>query len=352
MTEPPYTPPPTDWQSWSDALRPPPPPNHIQTSLDHLALIDETLSSDSFARRTANVAIQRKALVQAADNQDRRTRAAKLLDCSSSLALFAHKPTADPASFTHSNTVTNARGKLVWADHYTRHVVHDGGAVSPFHCHCRACPLCQRLRRQKLAAKFYQRAKAMQSPKLLTLTLKHTQDPLPDQCHRIKEAFRRLRAHAVWKQQVRGGFWVLEVVQTSTAQEWHVHIHALINAKYLPQEWISQRWLKITGDSMIVDIRVCPPKRARYLTKYISKGVDLTQDAHALWEYYEALHRSRDTNLFGECYDAPAPPSDLMYVGMVGTILARAKSGDQNAQFLLPFVERMLLDTIQARESP
>ena len=192
----------------------------------------------------------------------------------------------------------------------------------------------------------------MRDPKLVTLTLKHNDAPLLDQAKRIKESFRRLRARAVWKQQVVGGFWVIEIIKAKSQEGFHVHIHAIIDSKFLPQDWLSREWHRITGDSYIVDIRRCPAKRARYVSKYIAKGSELTDNGQQLWEYYEAFHRRRDTNRFGACTDVQQPPSGLQFLGVVSNIIERARIGDPEALALIPIVETLLLRKIRMRERP
>jgi hypothetical protein len=192
----------------------------------------------------------------------------------------------------------------------------------------------------------------MKHPKLLTLTLKTSTEPLKNQAKRIKEAFRRLRAHAVWKQQCFGGFWVLEITRNQKTGGFHVHIHAVIDSKYIEQAWLSRTWQRLTGDSMIVDIRTFQPKRARYLSKYVSKGSSFSEDSNVLWDYYEAFHRQRDTNTFGECTDAPPEPPKYTFIGIVSHLITAAKRGDSEAFDVLAAVESELIGRLRRREEP
>jgi hypothetical protein len=52
---------------------------------------------------------------------------------------------------------------------------------------------------------------------------------------------------------VRGGFYAIEPIHKGRG--WHVHIHAILDADYLPQAELSRLWHEITGDAYIVDIR-------------------------------------------------------------------------------------------------
>lgn len=344
-------------------LRPKAEPSKLGTSLDHLALIDETLISDAHAKPRPGQLDTLRTLDEAANSPSRWKRARKIHGCRTTNVIVAPKPIADEASFTHAGFINRTRTTIVndelvttttpvWTEHYARHTVENGGAVMPLACHCRACPMCAAKRRRTLRKQFTERTKAMARPKLLTLTLVHSSEPLRTQAAKAKEAFRRLRSHAVWKQQCSGGFWVLEIKPSKNGEGFHVHIHAILDSVYIPQDWISKRWHKITGDSLIVDIRQISPKRAAYLAKYVAKGSELTHDGEALWSYHEAFHRARDTNKFGVCQDSPTTPSHLCYLGTVRGIIARARSGDPTAAWLLPLVETLLVRSIVERERP
>ena len=182
--------------------------------------------------------------------------------------------------------------------------------------------------------------------KMLTLTLLHSDDPLRQQCHRIKEAFRRLRATAVWRDLVRGGFWVIEITRNIDEGQWHVHIHAIIDCKYLPHDWIKRNWLRITGDSYIVHITAITPDRSAYVAKYTSKGSSISDDSEGLWQYYEAMDRCRDAQPFGTCgplsEEDPTPRGKCTYCGSVSTIISAANGGLTWAIELLPVLHEGL----------
>jgi hypothetical protein len=55
------------------------------------------------------------------------------------------------------------------------------------------------------------------------------------------------------------------------------HLHIALKAPFIPQQWLSEQWLELTGSS-VVDIRKIGTARglARYLSKYLTKsGVTL-----------------------------------------------------------------------------
>jgi hypothetical protein len=168
--------------------------------------------------------------------------------------------------------------------------------VVPVYCKNRFCPVCSRRRikivRHRIKA-LLDRVPAIPGRRIgmLTLTMKSMTDPrkMSDE---IVAAFRRLRQSKFFINRVSGGVYVLEVKQNS--QGWHVHIHAIIQADYIPRSWLVKRWKKITG-SWNVDIRLKDKGAAlSYVTKYITvveKGTDQKAAAAAL----------RDKRLF-QCF--------------------------------------------------
>ena len=189
----------------------------------------------------------------------------------------------------------------------------------------------------------------MKKPKFLTLTLLQNDAPLHEQVHRIKEAFRRMRACAVWKQMVKGGFWVLEIKRNAENTHWNVHLHSLLDSNYLPQDWLSKTWKRFTGDSYVVDIRRATPNKTRYMTKYVTKDPQLDAEGELLWQFYESLHRMRDCSTFGNQFgygaEDASESSGLLYCGVVSTILSKARSGDVGSQELAAQILEALNNT-------
>ena len=109
--------------------------------------------------------------------------------------------------------------------------------------------------------------------RFLTLTLKQNTSSLADQLERLYDCFRRLRSRSWWKRHVTGGCGFLEIKWSEKNQHWNVHLHCIIHGQYMPQREISSLWYKITGDSMIADVRFVHDQGriGRYVTKYVSK---------------------------------------------------------------------------------
>lgn len=150
------------------------------------------------------------------------------------------------------------------------------------------CPECAELWRHKNFSKFQYGISQMVNPRMMTLTMYY--DKSTGICHHIKRIWqcrnllfkelqrdkyleaRDIKTH----RRVRG-----DLYDTFKFKSWVAilelpnHIHLVYDGDYIPQELISALWLKITGDSFIVDIRKVrtngPDRRlSRYLSKYLS----------------------------------------------------------------------------------
>lgn len=105
--------------------------------------------------------------------------------------------------------------------------------------------------------------------KLLTLTMRSSKDL--SVCYRdLLVAFRRLRSRRLWKDHVDGGVYVVEV--THGTPGWHVHLHAIISARFVPQRLLSKQWNACSG-SPVLDIRKITLRYGiQYVTKYITSS--------------------------------------------------------------------------------
>lgn len=98
-----------------------------------------------------------------------------------------------------------------------------------------------------------------------------------------RACFSRLRQRKVFKAAWLGGVYTIEFTYTK-AKGWHVHIHALVDGRYVPQEVISKVWFEITGDSDVVWI--ARAKKSRQVLKYILKpSLELLDDPCALDDF-------------------------------------------------------------------
>lgn len=142
-------------------------------------------------------------------------------------------------------------------------------------CKDRFCVPCADTRSARIGNRI--RAKiAGEAISFLTLTLADTGQPLELLLDKLVKSFRRLRGWNRWKQTVAGGVAFVEIKWSEAKQRWHPHVHAIMEAGYLPQAEISAEWKRITATSFIVHIKRPPSSESviRYVTKYGSKPLD------------------------------------------------------------------------------
>lgn len=162
-------------------------------------------------------------------------------------------------------------------------------------CKLRWCPICRDVSRLIVTTAVREWLELQRYPKMITLTLKHSDDPLQLQIKRLYDSFQKLRRRAYFQRLITGGVWFFQLKFNQGTQQWHPHIHCLVAGKFLPQNRLKNLWLKITGDSYVVDIRPvkdvesCAAEVARYATSPADiTAVDLER---ALEIFYATKHR-------------------------------------------------------------
>lgn len=184
-------------------------------------------------------------------------------------------------------------------------------ALKEYRCKSRLCVRCGKDRANKLRAKLRPMVKEMDSPRLLTFTLVSSNDPLRDQLQRLTKCFAKLRRTKTWKAHFTAGFYCIEVTHNRRTDQWHPHIHAVCDGRFIAQKKLSGLWYKMTGDSNIVDVRMAHSKESavRYVTKYVTK----TQTAeyipdHRIADWASSIKGLRFINTFG---GLKSPPDEL-----------------------------------------
>jgi hypothetical protein len=193
--------------------------------------------------------------------------------------------------------------------YFTLLCCHCGHEISvPQYCgnrFCRVCGVARRRRTQHRIA--FMISKASPRPgetlKHLTLTVPNTSDPktgLKD----CLESFRRLRSRRWWRNNVSGGAYVIEI--TGQENSWHVHIHAVIYAQYLPFVLLKTIWTECSPGNHVYINRITKDRAVGYLTKYITKAS--VSDEH-LDSVSDAFKGRRLFSPFGSFHSLPCPPA-------------------------------------------
>lgn len=110
----------------------------------------------------------------------------------------------------------------------------------------------------------------------LVLTIENSPD-IKTGLEKLTASFRRLRQQKWWKLKVAGGAFVLEIKNGSSG--YHVHLHAIIYSKFLSKNLLNKKWEKSSGAIVTWISRVHKGQLIFYLTKYLTKPVDLIDDS-------------------------------------------------------------------------
>lgn len=156
---------------------------------------------------------------------------------------------------------------------FVRHEETGKVRVAAKQCRVRWCPLCSDARQAFLTSQVSEWLKPTEHPKILTVTLKHSNAPIGWQIKNLYEFFRTFRRRSYLKKRITGGVWFFQIKKSKSDSMWHPHIHAVIDGDYLDQKKLSTLWSQITGGSYIVDVRPVKDKdnAVRHVARYAAK---------------------------------------------------------------------------------
>jgi hypothetical protein len=138
-------------------------------------------------------------------------------------------------------------------------------------CKNKFCPICSRIKAQKIKKEIEKITQNFQNPKFLTLTLK-TDEDLEKIFKKIKSGFEKFKKNKFIKNRIKKIIGIYEIKKKEN-NKWYIHLHLIVDGLYLEQKKISEIWKKITGDSFIIYIEKVKNKKdlKNYLSKYITK---------------------------------------------------------------------------------
>ena len=244
-----------------------------------------------------------------------------------SLMMLEHlRETPSPASTKTAASLASCGNYLHFREYFTVGKVRLHNAT--FCKQHLVCPLCAIRRGAKALGAYLTRWQVIQQerpelrPYLLTLTVKNGPDLEERQAHLTKSLRKLLdkrrnfnagsRGHP-WTElcKAQGGVYTLEL--TNKGKGWHPHCHMIVLASSQPsQSDLSAEWLRITGDSMIVDCRPItgdPSEGFMEVFKYAVKFSDLTLEDN--WHAAQILKGKRLLNSFGLFRGVEVPESLL-----------------------------------------
>lgn len=190
------------------------------------------------------------------------------------------------------------------------------------------CPLCAIRRGAKALGAYLTRWEVIQEerpdlrPYLLTLTVKNGPDLEERQAHLTKALRKLMDRRRYFNAGIRGAPYtelckaqgaVYTLELTNKGNGWHPHCHMIVLASSQPsQSDLSAEWHRITGDSMIVDVRPItgdPSEGFMEVFKYAVKFSDLSLEDN--WHAAQVLKGKRLLNSFGLFRGVDIPDSLL-----------------------------------------
>lgn len=189
---------------------------------------------------------------------------------------------------------------------YTFTVCNDCGRTGQFpnRCDTFLCPECQpRLANERKEAVAWWALRITQ-PKHVVLTLRNQPEISAHHIKEVKRWFRNLRARR-FADNWNGGFYALEV--TNEGRGWHIHLHALVNARWIDAAELARQWDSVTNHNGHI-VKVKDTRHTTFLqevTKYVCKGSQLaTWTPDQIRSFAEALTDQRTFGVFGSLYGA------------------------------------------------
>jgi len=172
-------------------------------------------------------------------------------------------------------------------------------------CKLRWCPLCSKAKTARLQFSVSGWLRETEKPKLITLTLRHTNAPLPTQISHLYKHFRNLRRNPLFKKIVSGGVWFFQVKRNESGSQWHPHLHCCCDSDFFPKQQLSSLWESITQTSRIVDIKAIdnPEEVAKYVARYCARPAKLADYSYSdCVEIFDALHGRRLCGSWGTAF--------------------------------------------------
>lgn len=139
-------------------------------------------------------------------------------------------------------------------------------------------------------------------PKHIVLTCRNTETLTEQHIRDFKAAFKSLR-RSTFAKNWEGGFYSLEV--TNEGRGWHLHLHAIIEARWIDSGKLAIEWAKRVGQHFAI-VKVLDVREKSYLkevTKYAVKGSDMASwSAPDIAAFIDAFGNTRTFGVFGNLF--------------------------------------------------
>lgn len=188
--------------------------------------------------------------------------------------------------------------------------------VASSRCKLRWCPICRDVSRHIVTIAVEKWLRSAAYPKMLTFTLKHSDDPLQLQIKTLYKSFQKVRRRSIMANAATGGIWFFQLKFNHTTEQWHPHIHCLVAGGYIPHKRLKEIWHAITGDSFIVDIRPVQDidSASSEVARYATSPCDMSAiNRESAIDVYHATKHQRICGSWGNARGttlAPQPQPD------------------------------------------
>ena len=188
--------------------------------------------------------------------------------------------------------------------YYTVAVCGDCGKVRKFpnRCDLFFCPECAGHLQNERSKQVEWWTKTIPQPKHVVLTIRNIPDLSTGHVDELRAMFSKLRRRK-FARNWRGGFYTIQVTHRNAG--WHLHIHALINARWIDENQLREQWRSITNGAGYI-VRVKDTRATDYLreiTRYVVHGSTLAAwQPDVLATFVRAFTGKRTFGVFGDLY--------------------------------------------------
>jgi hypothetical protein len=230
----------------------------------------------------------------------------------------------------------------------------DCGAVRKFpnRCDLFFCPECQSTISQHRKRQVEWWTTLVSQPKHVVLTVKNVRNLTAGHVAELRSWFTKLRRRK-FARNWQGGFYSIEC--TNEGSGWHLHLHALVEAKWVDQAALSAEWANVTkGFGRIVKVKdVREGSYMAEVTKYVAKGSDLAKwSAPDIATFVRAFQHARTFGVFGSLYGARTRFAE--FIARIRDHRPKCDCGSCNVRYLseTDFLLLNLRPPVQASPAP
>jgi len=256
----------------------------------------------------------------------------------------AHK-NATAAKLREVGEVDRARGLEDCHSYYTIGVCNGCATVSRFPNRCDKfyCAECQPRLGKERQQQVEWWTHLLRQPKHVVLTMQNVSDLSAAHVDELRRCFTKLRRRK-FASNWTGGFYSIEV--TNEGKGWHLHLHALIEAKWIDSAELALAWHSSTkGFGRIVKVRdVRDRSYLAEVTKYVAKGAQLAAwSGDSIRTFINAFEGKRTFGVFGELYGARTEFAE--FIATLKSAKTKCQCGCNSFRFYteLEFEERFLV---------